>query len=459
MPRSRAPLGPTGSIARVRWRDPVLALAGAIVFGWLLVEQPRLALLPLAIAPAALVILNPPVRVVLLAFGPIVVFGGSPDLTPQKQMFLVAAAAAAVGSFLRSRGLRDSFEYHVLRPLFAASTAFFLLALLSFFVAHLAGVPLKSWLRDISPYLLFATAPYFALDAATTIRASRLRFLLVSVGLLGAFAFAVTWSNNRGITHLPVQWIGFPTVLLPAALASYATAAALQGRRHTTLWIVLAATCFSLLASTGTRSALVLLGSPVAIVLAAPRGMFRRVLRLSMGLPLAALMVVGLVISVATLTHANTAVLRDRSNTFFQSGSQVDRSYLDRLSQSRASLDAFKKNPLIGIGPGSPIAWRDSFGKTKADSTVDSSLSYLTKFGLLGLLPLLVLAASYWVFVRQLSRSPRVMTSQLALVGFGAVTVLWAILNVPFEDKGLPVGFMLLAAIATVEFREALASR
>ena len=444
-----------GDGLRVRWHDSVLVLVGAAAFGWAVVVEPSLALAAVAVAPGALLLVSPLARVILMSFGPIVFFGGTAELTAPKKVFLVAAGAAFVGSFLRSRSLHGSFEYRTLRPLFLASTAFFVLAGLSLVVAHTSATGLTPWLRDVSPYLLFATAPYFALDAATTITARRLQLLLACVGLLGALAFAVTWSNNRGITHLPVTWVGFPGVLLPAALASFATAAALQGGRRAGVWVVLAAVCFALLVSTGTRSALVLLASPVAIVIAAPRDLFRRALRLSLGLPLAALAVVGLVTSVITLAHANTTVLLDRRATLYQSGSQVDRSYLDRLSQSRASLAAFHSARLVGIGPGVPIEWHNSFGKVESTLTVDSPLGYLAKFGLGGLLPLIVLVGSYLVFLHRLARSPTLLISRLALVGFGVVTVLWSILNVPFEDKSFPVGFMLLIAIAAVELRTA----
>ena len=436
-----------------------LLLVGAVMFGWLVAFKPFAAVACVALLPALLLLISPKVRVVLMALGPIVFFGGSAEFTAPKQLFLFAAAAAFVGSFLRSRHLRNSAEYAALKPLLVASTAFLVLAALSFFIARLDGVALKPWLRDVSPYVLFAAAPYFALDGATTFTASRLRALLCGAGLLGAVAFAVTWLSNRGITQLPITWIGFPSVLLPSALASYAVAAALQGRRHTWFWVLIAATCFSLLAATGTRSALVLLASPVAIVFAAPRQFSRRALRLSLGVPFAALAVVGVVASVIAFSNANTAVLRDRTDTLFTSGSQVDRSYLDRVSQSRASLDAFHAAPLLGQGPGVPIEWRDSFGKVKFGSTVDSSFSYLSKFGLAGIVPLVILILMYVLFVQRLARSPIVLTSRLALVGFGVVTVLWSILNVPFEDKGFPVGFTLLAALGVVELQRSLADR
>jgi O-antigen ligase len=453
----RGSLGSGAAGRRDSWHDPVLVLmlVGAAGFGWILVEQPLLAVVAVALAFGALLLVSPLTRVVLMAFGPIVFFGGTAEFTAPKQVFLFAAGAAFVGSFLRSRGLHDSFEYRAIRPLLLASTAFFVLCGLSFVVARTGAIELKPWLRDVAPYLLFATAPYFALDAATTITVRRLQLLLGCAGLLGAFAFAVTWFNNRGITNLPITWVGFPGVLLPAALASYGTAAALQGSRRAGVWIVLAAACFGLLASTGTRSALVLLASPVAIVFAAPRGLFRRALRLSLGFPLAALAVVGLVTSVIALANANTSVLRDRRATLYESGSQVDRSYLDRLSQSRASLAAFHSARLVGTGPGVPIEWHNSFGKLESTSTVDSPLGYLAKFGFAGLVPLVVLVGSFIVFVRSLGRSPIVLTSRLALVGFGVVTVLWSLLNVPFEDKSFPVGYMLLVAIAAVELRNA----
>jgi hypothetical protein len=435
----------------------VVALIGAAIYGWIVVEHSSLALIAVAVAPGALLLVSPLARVVLMVFGPVLFFGGTPDLTASKKLFLLAAATAFAGSLARSRSQHGTFEFRSLRPLFVSSTAFFTLAGLSFVVSHLGAVGLKPWLRDIFPYLLFASTPYFALDAMAAFTTRRLRILLICAGLLGGFAFAVTWFNNRGITHLPVKWIGFPTVLLPAALASYATAAALEGRRRTGGWLVLAVMCFGLLVSTGTRSALVLLGSPVAIVVASPRNFFRRVIRLSGGVPLAALAAAGLIALVIVLTHANTAVLRDRLSTLNQSGSLVDRSYLDRVSQGRASLDAFHSALLFGTGPGVPIEWTNSFGKLETTPTVDSPFGYMAKFGLAGLIPLIVLVGSFVAFVRFLARSPVQLTAQLALVGFGVVVVLWSILNVPFEDKGFPAGFLLLAAIGVSELRESRA--
>jgi hypothetical protein len=177
-------LQPGTAGGRTGWRI-LLLLSGAAAFGWVVAARPAIAALCVFALPGLLLLVSPRARVVLMAFGPIVFFGESADFTAQKQLFLLAAAAAFIGSFLRSYGLRHTFEYRTLRPLFVASTAFLMLGAMSLVVAELGGVPLTPWLRDVSPYMLFAAAPYFALDAATTLTARRLRLLLCVAGVLG----------------------------------------------------------------------------------------------------------------------------------------------------------------------------------------------------------------------------------------------------------------------------------
>jgi hypothetical protein len=145
---TRSSIGPITPGGLTGWRILPL-LVGAAAFGWVIVQQPFIALACVAALPGVLLIVSPRVRVVLMALGPIVFFGGSADFTPPKQLFLFIAAAAFIGSLLRSRHLRSTLEYRTLKPLFVASTTFLILAALSFVVARLAGVALKPWLRDV----------------------------------------------------------------------------------------------------------------------------------------------------------------------------------------------------------------------------------------------------------------------------------------------------------------------
>lgn len=433
------------------WTPPAIMFVLAVALGWATAREPQLAVLVVVSPAAALLLVSPTTRVLTMVVGPIAVFGGQAELTPPKLAFLAAAAIAFAGSFLRSRSLTNTREYQLLRPMFYASASVLALAVISFLAAYIDGNPFQPWLRGISPYLLFAAAPFFALDAAMSLSSKKLRWLLVFAGFVGAIAFAVTWLHNRGIATLPITWFGFPTVLLPGGLIAYATAAALQGRRNAARWLLIAGATFALLASTGTRSALVLLGAPIGIVLATRRELGRRLARVVVALPFIVAVAGALLVLVIAHTHVNTHVLLDREKTLFTSGSRQDRSYLDRLSQGRAAYADFRSAKLFGIGPGVDIQWNNSFNVPQSTPTVDSPLGYLAKFGILGLGMLVVLVACYVSFFRRLRDPTGEFTARLALVGFGAIVLLWATLNVPFEDKALPVAMLLLLALAVTE--------
>jgi O-antigen ligase len=340
--------------------------------------------------------------------------------------------------------------------MFRASGALFCLVVVSLVVATLNGTPFKPWLRDVSPYLLFATTPYFALDAARSLTAQRLRGFLVAAGLIASLAFAVTWFTNRGAAQLPTGWLGLPSVLLPASLVSYGAAAALRGGRRSFLWFLAAVAVVALLAVTGTRSAILLLAAPVAIVALARQEMARRVLRLIAGVPLVAVTAFGVAILVITVAHVNLSVLQSRLNLVSVTGTQYDHSYVSRANEARAAFAMFRAAPLTGAGPGAPINWVDSFGIVRTTPTVDSPLGYLAKFGILGLVVIVVLAVAFVGVIRVLRNAGAELTSRLSLIAFGAVVLLWAVLQVPFEDKGLSVGMLLLLAVSAREFGDSM---
>jgi O-antigen ligase len=146
-------------------------------------------------------------------------------------------------------------------------------------------------------------------------------------------------------------------------------------------------------------------------------------------------------------------VLADRIEQISTTGEGVaDRSYLDRVSQTEAAWALFRSSPLVGVGPGVPIEWTDSLGRPKSSPLVDSPASFLTKFGLLGLVAVGFLVIGFVATLRRIRiRAGRRTIAQYALIGYGAVVACLSLLLNSFEDKGLSIGLALLLALAVRE--------
>lgn len=433
-----------------RWTVALAAAAGAVLVGWLLVVFPPPVLLLAAVGPVLLLLSSARLRVVFVVFGGIFVFQSSPELTPLKLAFLGGAAVSVVGAVMHSRTLRRQPAYFDVAPLLRASMAFVVLVLVSLPVALAYGSSPTAWLRDVAPYVLFAAAPLLALDAQSAWSAHALRLLLLIAGIIGCAAFTAAWLSARGIASVPP--VGLPTLLLGAALFAYAVAMVLEGRRGNLVWALIASLVFAGLVSTGTRSAAVLLIAPVAVVIGSRQKRATRTYRLLVVVPAIALVVVFGVRSAVTATGADANALSTRIELLTQTGSETDASFLERRRQTQGAWDMFVAAPILGQGPGRPIAFTDAGGNSAEWQNVDSPLGYPAKFGLVGLLPLAVLGYGFVLTLQRLRRRSRAITpAYLALIGYAAVVVGRSALQVPFDDKGLASGFLLLLALALAE--------
>jgi len=176
--------------------------------GAALAIEPLLALLPIAALVSALLLVSGRARIIFVVFGGLLIFQREQGLDTSKMAFLLLFAVAFVGAFHNLRTMRNTRAFRLARPLLAASTAFAALVALSGVVAYNNGIPLGgAWLRDVAPYLLFVSAPIFALDAQASLSRRALVALLVGAGTVGAISFAVSWLERRGITVGPI-WIG-----------------------------------------------------------------------------------------------------------------------------------------------------------------------------------------------------------------------------------------------------------
>jgi O-antigen ligase len=443
------------------WAIATLSASLAAVLGWAYVNHEALALLPAVLLVSIPLVLSARVRFVVVVFGALAVFQSSEELNSSKLLYLFALGISFGAVVFRLPRLVGSPGYYVLAPMLRASVVMFGLVATSLPVSILNEVPQKVWLRDVAPYILVACAPLFALDAQASMSARALRRLLVAAGTLGALAFTVQWLTSRGIADLGFVPVGLPTLLLAASVFAYGSSALLHGDRQRAAWGALTSLVFAMLLTTGTRTTLVLLAAPLAIVVGSQRRLAQRSVRLAAAVPVAALLVFLGTQGVIHATNADREALSARTSLLFSTGDRSsDRSLIDRLAQTSAAWELFSSSPIAGVGPGTLIVWSDSFNVIKESTTVDSPISFLAKFGALGLIAAGFLVTGFMSTLKRLrQRTGTPTVVQLALIGYGAVVVGWSLLLNPYEDKGFAIGLILLLAVAAREAEEATWSR
>jgi hypothetical protein len=106
------------------------------------------------------------------------------------------------------------------------------------------------------------------------------------------------------------------------------------------------------------------------------------------------------------------------------------------------------------VGPGHTFEWRDVSGFQHSTLNPDTSVSLLAKFGVLGLGAVVAGIIGYAFFLARLARHARASVAHLALSGYAAVVVARAMLQLPFDDKGLALALVILVALALRELRD-----
>jgi O-antigen ligase len=151
---------------------------------------------------------------------------------------------------------------------------------------------------------------------------------------------------------------------------------------------------------------------------------------------------------IVNLADANMEALGSRLDLIEITGTSSDASYVERSRQTKVAWETFQANPVLGAGPGTTFVWERINGVITASFTMDTPLTFLAKFGLVGILAVLVIVSRYWRFTRSLVRDGGPTVEKLALVGYLAVAVAIIPANSPLEDKGFSLGLMLLLALA-----------
>lgn len=439
------------------WAILIASVSCAALLAWVYVDRPTLAVLPALLLLALPLVLSARARLLVVVFGALTVFQSSDDLTAPKLLYLMALAVSFGAVLVRLPTLIGTPAWRDLTPLLRASVVLFTLVFLSLPVATFNDVPQKTWLRDVAPYVMVACAPFFALDAQASLTARTLRRILVVGGTLGALGFTARWLTLRQIADLSFIPVGLPTLLLAATVFAYGVAMLLHGNRNRVRWAAFTALILAMLVSTGSRTALILLAAPLAIAMGSHHRLAQRSLRLLVVTPLVALLVFLGAEGITIVTNADREALAARATLLFETGQQqTDHSYIERLAQADAAWAIFRDSPIVGAGPGTTVSWIDAFGDVKEATTIDSSLSFLSKFGVIGLVAAGFLAFGYLSTLRRFRvRTGRPTVVQLTALGFGAVVVAWSLLYNPYEDKGLAIGMILLFALAAREASDA----
>ena len=439
------------------WAIIALSALAAFALGWAYVNRPTLAVAPVLLLVSLPLVLSAKVRYVVVVFGALFVFQSSDELTNTKLLYLYALGISFGAALVRLPTLSRTPAFRDLTPMFRASLILFAVIVISLPVSALNEVPQKMWLRDVAPYVMVASAPIFALDAQASLSGRTLRRILVAAGAIGTLGFTAQWLSNRGIADLGFLAFGLPTILLAATVFAYGVSVLLHGDRRRLAWTLLTSAVLAMLLTTGTRTAFVLLAAPLAIVFGTRHRLTQRSVRVLVGAPLLAVLVFLGAQAVVSATNADREALAARTTLLFSTGDRsADQSYIDRLAQTDAAWEAFLSSPIVGIGPGKPIVFETLFEGEQANSSVDSPVSVVTKFGLMGILASIAVVLGYIGTVRAFRARTGVPTiPQLALIGFGAVVVAWSVLLNPFEDKGFALGLMLLLAVGAREASEA----
>ena len=408
---------------------------------------------------------------IVVVLGGLLTLQSSDSLSPIKVAYLLLAGASLVAAAVGVRWWLSGERASVSTLWLASAAAFFVLVVASAAVSRAHGTTPSNWLRDASAYALFGAAPVLGLALARSASRRWITAMIVLCGALAAMSFAVEWFGRRALIHLPIDRIALPSAGLAGALVALATALALCGVPRRWWWAALAGGILGLFFVTGTRATLLLLVVPFGLGLLAARP-WRRGASIVLAEVAVAAVVFG--IGALGLAWANGQPLLDLGHVLGDQSTSPqatpaphgdlgvrvsdvgtlisnpgsDRSFQERLTQTKLAWDTFLTSPLVGVGPGYGFEWTDTSDLKHDEFTMDTPLIYLAKFGLVGLIPLMVFVVASLRLAFALWRTRQSNRSEfLAIAGFGLVLGVLGILVSPMEDKGVAFGAILLVGL------------
>jgi hypothetical protein len=420
----------------------------AIGVGALTVADQRLAVGCVAALLLVGAIQSGAFRLSLVVLGGLVVLQSSAGLSASKAAYLGAAGLAVLVAAEANRRDESSDALGIRPPLRRIGIGMFLVVLVGLVAAKMSGTPISEAARDAAPYLLLASTPLLAVDAANHIRRAPLELLFAVAGSMAAASFAITWLERRHLASLPFNRLFFPSFSLAVAFFCFTFARAYVEDKTSIWFLFLSGVVLALLLVTATRSALVLFIAPLVMAVADWNGP-RNLVRLGLLAVALALLAVGLTRVAATTLHVDASRITSRLSSVSLVGSDptATQSLTERTIQTRLAWKSFTAAPVVGMGLGHHLVWRDQFGTVHDAFTADTGLVYLAKFGIVGVLVLVFVLSSFRVVLQRIRARAR-PADYAALLGFLG----WAIgslpLGAPFEDKGFAFGLIFLIALA-----------
>jgi hypothetical protein len=426
------------------WFTAVLAMLSVTAVGAAVAISPSLALLGIGAVAGAIALTSSSARFAIVGIGALFVLGSSSELDVPKLVFLAwVAVSVLLAAVHRPADAADMASHR--GQLSWASLGLLAAIAVSMTLATARGTPFIDSLRDAAPYGLLAVAPLLAVDVGQSRIGRHMEAAIAIAGFLGSVGFAAVFLEKRGIADLPAT-LGSGSLMLAALLFSVAMGALLSGSSRRLLWAALGAVVLALLFATGTRSTLVLLVGPAVMVMAGG-GRSMRFVRLAGASVLVGLVALTLLALAGQSSVIDIARLTDRIASLLSLGTGLadDQSYIERAAQVDAAWTAFTNSPAVGVGLGHRFQWAGITGQAVPTFTIDTGLSLVAKFGLVGVA---LLAAAAWA-VRSFWRAKRPGLPdhlRLSAVGFAAISIAVLPLGNPIEDKGFGIAVAMILA-------------
>ena len=426
-----------------------------VAFGFLVVVEPRSAVIPIIPIMLVMIITSPLFRLAFVTFGGILTLQSLAGFNAPKVLYFLGCfmcISLVIVAFFRTSPDENRSR---LQPIFRWLPVWSFVVLVSFFVAVRNSIPLLDWFRGAVPYVLFAAVPLVVFDITkrqATMRDYRIvRLCFVIAGLLTAFSWFVSWISSRGYAQLGIDRLFLWSLVLSLALLCYAVSAAYHSDQRRGLWLLLALLIFLLFALTGTRQALLFLVAPIALMFQKEKATARKTLKFTLLIVPALGISLLVALILVRYLHIDTTAIFDRFSNLggITNHSVEGRSYQERLVQTSLAREAFISNIWIGVSPGHKYEWLTEFGKLKQSFNIDSPLALLANFGLLGL----AAATFTWFQIPKFTKllkspSDSALIETDALRIFSLTLVVYVLAGSPFEDKGLSFAFMFLLSLA-----------
>ena len=426
------------SLTEARGAVWVLAAALlAVVAGAVSARMPMLAMMLMVAIPAAAAFAGSPwVRVGGLIALALFAFGSSSSLNLPKLAFI---ALLPVTVALGRRAYRAEARSHASRNLLNIQMGWFVYLLFSMGRSLLGGNSAAEIFRDSVPYLAWSLALLWAVDLAqsTPSAVRRTGLLLTAAGSVGT---GLTWIGLRGGAELPAFARLFPSTSLAALGVLLAAAVLLNGgiKPLPLACLLLASTGLIL---TGTRTLLIVPVAMLVMVLNLRGHGFHGFLRCGaiVGFIAAAATVFPMVAGALGVSDEFLARRGQALSVVLQAGVDADASGDARLRSYAQAWHVFQDSPLFGQGPGYLFTTVQGI----KSNSLDTPLTFLAKFGLVGLIVLSILVVVLARYVRSLQPGGE---WRLATLCFGVFQLLYLPFGGAFDDKGLGLAVTLLLA-------------